>query len=68
MRDPSSAAMASLSEEKDLNSFPLREISLHFPCSSRTSERKPSHLISKSQSDVRTDCGRGQALKAGNAE
>src|ERR1700756_5869078 len=47
---PSSPAIASLTDEKDLSSFPLREISLHFPCSIRTTERKPSHLISNSQS------------------
>ena len=41
---------ASFKTAKDLNSFPLRETSLHAPCSTCTSERKPSHLISKIQS------------------
>jgi hypothetical protein len=44
-----SDARASFKPGKDLNSFPLREISLHLPCSTCTSERKPSHWISKSQ-------------------
>ena len=38
------------SYEKDLNSLPLREMSLHLPCSSWTRDRNPSHLISNSHS------------------
>ena len=30
----------------DLNSFPLREMRRHLPCSIRTSERNPSHFTS----------------------
>jgi len=43
--------MASFSEEKDLNSLPFLEMSLQRPCSILTSDRNPSHLISKNQSE-----------------
>jgi len=47
----------SLSERKDLNSLPFREVSLHLPCSICAIARKPSHLISKSQSGCeKADC------------
>jgi hypothetical protein len=72
-----SVAMASFSAENDLNSFPLREISLLSPCSIRTSDRKPSHLISKNQSGrlngrglrpsgIVWKCGRGTEISIAN--
>ena len=72
-----SVAMASFSAENDLNSFPLREISLLSPCSIQTSDRKPSHLISKNQSGrlngrglrpsgIVWKCGRGTEISIAN--
>ena len=46
----SSEGSVSFRTENDLNSFPLREMRRHRPCSIRTTQRNPSHLISKSQS------------------
>jgi hypothetical protein len=76
-RVSTSAAMAAFRTENDLNSFPLREISLDTPYSIRTSERKPSHLTSKSQSGCENGsrarpsgivwkCGRGTQLSIPN--
>jgi len=39
-----------VAKSTDLNSFPLRETSLHLPCSMWAIARKPSYLISNSQS------------------
>jgi len=49
-RTLSSARSDSLSFRNDLKSFPFRETRRHFPCSIRTSARKPSNLSSNSQS------------------
>lgn len=41
---------ATFKAKKDLNSFPLRDISLHLPFSTNAKQRNPSYLISKIQS------------------